>query len=269
MSNAVNYLFAPWSDKSPPASLPDELKAIYRRAYDVVLIARAFCSHPDRFSYSLEALTSWYVPLRQAWAELSTWLAENEVRLRANAPLTLVAMQRILAVVQPLETGLHMLISMRTATPADPNDANLVSLVDTIRSCATRNAPVHAHSLLDSISIPQDSLDELRTALSVWAQGPEWSRRTDNNDSNGMRTAENKGTEKPGAASTNLECTSLEYSKADGVQQWAKKFGMSPSTFRNRRRDGKIRVQEVTRKSIRVALPDLPAHLRESARQTR
>jgi hypothetical protein len=48
------------------------------------------------------------------------------------------------------------------------------------------------------------------------------------------------------------------WSKADGPQQWAKKFGFSPDTLRRRFEDGTIRHKRLSSKSYRIHVDDVP-----------
>jgi hypothetical protein len=175
MSNAVNERPArpspPWSAFDPPADLPDDLKDIYRRAAGPIRIAASFCSHPDRFDYPPEQLSAWLGPLKRATDELAGWLVANEANLRAEAPEVLTACEGIHGDVRLLVWRLGSLIGRLDPRPADPNDAQLVALVNAVRENSTRNHLELAHASLDGISISRDSLTELRSALSVWDKG--------------------------------------------------------------------------------------------------
>lgn len=48
------------------------------------------------------------------------------------------------------------------------------------------------------------------------------------------------------------------WSKADGPQQWAKKFGFSTDTLMRRFKDGTIRHKELSSKSYRIHVDDVP-----------
>src|SRR5438034_10941866 len=88
MPNAANEprRYSPWPEYDPPADLPDDLKGVYRRAAAPVMIAESFCSIPERFDFSLEALSSWYDPLRQTRNELAGWMTAHEAEQCAEAP---------------------------------------------------------------------------------------------------------------------------------------------------------------------------------------
>jgi hypothetical protein len=52
---------------------------------------------------------------------------------------------------------------------------------------------------------------------------------------------------------------SMEWTTADGPAQWAKMFGVSPTTFKRRLKDGSIRHKKLSTKSYQLAIDDLPA----------
>jgi hypothetical protein len=163
-------LYSPWPNFDPPADLPDDLQDIYRRASNLMLIAHGFCSHPDRFNYSLEQLSAWLGPLNQASDELTRWVVDHEAGLRGQAPEVLSALQGVLGVAQPLVMRLGGLLVLLDARAADSNDAQLVALVNALRESTTRNHTQYAHAALDGVSVSLDSLTELRSALSAWDQ---------------------------------------------------------------------------------------------------
>jgi hypothetical protein len=51
----------------------------------------------------------------------------------------------------------------------------------------------------------------------------------------------------------------MEWTTADGPAQWAKMFGVSPTTFKRRLKDGSIRHKKLSTKSYQLAIDDLPA----------
>jgi hypothetical protein len=176
MSNAANERtarpYSPWSEFDPPADLQDDLKAIYRLAAGPIMIAESFCSLPERFGLSPQEFSAWFDPLKKTRNDLAGWLTDHEAELRAEAPEVLLALQRILGVVQPLWMRLGALIG-RLDARADPDDAEddaeLVALVNAVRENSARNHLQLAHASLDGISVSEDSLTELRSALSLWA----------------------------------------------------------------------------------------------------
>jgi hypothetical protein len=141
MSNAANEQqprpYSPWSQYEPPADLPDDLKAIFRRAKNPILMGESFGLHPNRFSYSVEQLSSWFEPLQRARNELAIWLIDHEAELRAKAPEALLALQKIFGPVEVFVATLGSLIGSLDPHPADPNDARLVAWVNVIRENST------------------------------------------------------------------------------------------------------------------------------------
>jgi hypothetical protein len=167
----------PFSPFDPPADLPDDLKAVFHRAADPVLIAMGFCSDPERFDYSLEQLSSSSQPLQSACNQLGDWMRDHEAQLRAEAPEVHSALEGILGVVVHLSVRLGSLVARLGARPGDPNNPDLVALVNALRENSTRNRVQLAHALLDGIAVSGDVLTELRSALSVWAVSRDTSAR--------------------------------------------------------------------------------------------
>jgi len=160
----------PFNIFEPPANLPEPAKVLYHRAAGPVMIASAFCTHPERFSYPVDVLKTWGEPLHRAYYELSNWMVENEVRLRAEAPDVLSALQDILGAVEPVRRGLGILIGSLDARPANPNDPSLVAMVTAFMENFQKNHERHAHAILDGISVSWDVLIPLRDALSKWSR---------------------------------------------------------------------------------------------------
>lgn len=61
----------------------------------------------------------------------------------------------------------------------------------------------------------------------------------------------------------------IEWTIADGPTQWAKLFGISPSTLKRRFKDGKIRHKELSAKSYQIAVDDLPAKHQDKYRNAK
>jgi len=157
-SEVSTRLYAPWSNLVAPSDLPQDLKDVYARAADLVLVAVSFCSHPDRFEYTPEEFFANYDRLNQYFDALHTLTARNEVQLRAEAPEVLTGLRRVLGEIAPLKSALGGLVVMLTSAQTQAH--------------TKPKAADYARMTLDDISCSDDCLTDLREALSVWAAKP-------------------------------------------------------------------------------------------------
>lgn len=173
--------YTSWGQGEPPAGLPEDLVAIYKRTYGMILYTENMLLEHERFP--LVDMAEWCVGLKQDCKDFRKWIVAQEIDLRAYAPDVLTTLDTIYDIVWRAVQEIARCITLIEGRAVDPDDRSMLILAGTLSY--DRQAMALAHELrqadqLNQVTLidatPQkvsnawDSLERMRTQLCEWAK---------------------------------------------------------------------------------------------------